>query len=230
MTYRKITCQSQDTDYFKGWENVIDRNELSKVISILNVLYKTKEIFPCKDLVFKAFQECPYSTCKVVIIGQDPYYTPNVATGIAFANNNKVSSPSLEIIKNAVVNLEIPHNSYTFDPTLRQWARQGVLLLNSALTVERNKALSHTLLWHNFMIKLLTNLSKVNAIGVYILLGKTAWDLERYIKNSYILKDNHPSYYARTNTNMSDRVFRKASDIVYKLYEEKITWFNKLKF
>lgn len=230
MIYQGITYQRCNTSYFNGWESVIDKNELNKVVSSLNLLYKTKEIFPCKDLVFKAFQECPYSTCKVVIIGQDPYYTPNVATGMAFANNNEVSSPSLEIIKNAVINLEMPHNSYTFDPTLRQWSKQGVLLLNSALTVERNKALSHTLLWHNFMVKLITNLSKVNAIGVYILLGKTAWDLEKYIKNSYILKDNHPSYYARTNTNMSNRVFNEASKIVYKLYGEKITWFNELKF
>ena len=93
-----------------------------------------------------------------------PYPQKGVATGILFGNKKEVLeedlSPSLKIIKEAVINFEIPHNNIIFDQTLENWAKQGILMINSALTVEMNKIGSHVMLWRPFISKLLKNLSE----------------------------------------------------------------------
>lgn len=211
-------------DYFAGWSRVIDNNELKRVVTKLNSIYSI-DITPKKEDVFKAFQLCPLDTCHVVILGQDPYNDGN-ATGIAFGNNTKdCVSPSLRVLKDTAINLQIPHNCITFDPSLESWEKQGVLMLNSALTVEKHKPLSHMLLWREFIKKLIINLCNYNYITVFVLLGNTAKSFKPYIHNAYIIEDNHPSYYARYNANMTD-IFSKINEYVFKVNNYKIKWFN----
>ena len=99
------------------------------------------------------------------------------ATGILFGNKADVPedelSPSLKVVKEAAVNFEVPHNSIIFDQTLESWARQGILMINSALTVEMNKVGSHTMLWRPFISSLLKNISETNPGLIYVSVSYT---------------------------------------------------------
>lgn len=162
-----------------------------------------------------------------------PYPQKGVATGILFGNNKEVTeenlSPSLQIIKEAAINFEIPHNCITFDPTLEDWAKQGILMINSALTVEMNKVGSHVMLWRPFISKLLKNLSDNNTAIVYVLFGRQAQTFKPYIngKTNHIIEIEHPAYFARTNTKMPYEVFSNVSNLVKGIYGVPIEWYKE---
>lgn len=218
-------------EYFGNWLKVIDRAELNKILITLNRIYRVKPICPAKENVFKAFNLCKYEDCKVIFMGQDPFPQKGVATGILFGNSSdtKVLSPSLKIIKDAVIDLHIPHNCINFDPTLESWANQGILMLNSALTVEMNKVGSHTLLWRPFISKMLKNLSDINPGLIYVLLGSQAKSFAPYInKNNDVLFENHPAYYARINKDMPSDIFYKINKLLYNKYGYKIKFYDEL--
>ena len=225
-------------EYFGDWIKVIDRTELNKVMNILNKEYNKFNVFPYKKDVFKAFKLCSLDNLKIIIIGQDVY--PDIycnkprATGLAFANNGEIPeeywSPSLKILKDSVINLDIPHNCCTFDPTLESWAKQGILLLNSALTCRENSIGSHIGIWRPFIVKLLTKLSEYYTGIVYILLGNQEKSFEKYIgSNNFILSCNHPAYYARKGIDMPNSIFITASKLVKDNYGEEIKWYNEIK-
>ena len=218
-------------NYFEEWLKVIDKAELNKVTNILGRMYRNTPICPAQKDVFNAFKYCKLSDLKIVMIGQDPYPQINTATGILFGNSKETPeellSPSLKIIKEAVINFEMPHNCIIFDNSLLSWAKQGILMINGALTVEMNKIGSHTMLWRPFISKLLSNLSIYPGI-IYVLFGKQAQTFEPYIKkNNYIIKVEHPAYFARTNTKMPYKVFKDINDIMIKQYGETIKWYEE---
>jgi uracil-DNA glycosylase len=217
-------------EYFRDWLDVIDSKELTSIINKLNTLYSSKSVMPEYKDVFKAFTLLTRAECKIVFLGMDPYPQRGVATGILFGNkkNTKLLSPSLEIIKEASIDYEIPHYLIDFDVTLESWGKQGILMLNSALTCEENKIGSHTMLWRPFISTLLRNLSSVHSGLIYVLFGSQAQTFEPYINTSIntVFKINHPSYYARTNTKMPSSLFKEINDIIYKDYGTRINWFN----
>ena len=195
-------------EYFGRWMRVIDKKSLEEALNKLGPEYQRKPICPVQNKVFRAFELCPYDELKVVMLGQDPYPQKGVATGILFGNDKEVTeenlSPSLKIVKEACINYEIPHNNIIFDQTLESWAKQGILMINSALTVEMNKVGSHVMLWRPFISKLLKNLSDNNTAIVYVLFGRQAQTFKPYIgKFNHIIEVEHPAYFARTNTKMS---------------------------
>lgn len=215
-------------EYFGDWWSVINHEELNNVISKLNILYKKKECTPSMDKVFKVFASCSRKNCKVIILGQDPYPQKGVATGLAFANSKDTLelSPSLKILKNTILNLEIPHNLCTFDQTLEDIAQQGVLFLNSALTVEVGNVGSHQLLWRPFIKDFLINLCQVETGLVFVLLGSQAVSFKPYIgKYNTVIECGHPSYYARTNIPMPD-VFTEVNKVLEHKYGEHINWYQ----
>ena len=220
-------------EYFGDWLSVIDETELSIIMRRLSVEYKIKSICPEQSNVFKAFSLCPLKNLKVVFIGQEPYPQKGVATGILFGNNKEISdenlSPSLKVIKEAVVNFDIPHNCIIFDPTLESWAKQGILMLNSALTVELNKVGSHTALWRPFIAKLLKNLSVYDTAIVYVLFGKQAQSFNPYINSrfNHIFEIEHPAYFARNGTKMPSKLFSDINSILKGLYNEDIRWYKE---
>ena len=161
-----------------------------------------------------------------------PYPQKGVATGILFGNDKEVTkenlSPSLKIVKEACINYEIPHNSIIFDQTLESWAKQGILMINSALTVEMNKVGSHVMLWRPFISKLLKNLSDNNTAIVYVLFGRQAQTFKPYIgKFNHIIEVEHPAYFARTNTKMPSELFRNVSNLVKGIYGVLIEWYQE---
>ena len=220
-------------EYFGDWLKVIDKQELFKVISNINTLYKTHSCEPAYNNIFKAFNITPYNNLKLVSIAQDVYPQHNVGTGIAFANQKDVVklSPSLEILKEALIDFDVPHNLITFDPTLEEVSKQGVLLINSALTVETNKPYSHMHVWREFIKKFLINLSMYNPGLIYVLWGNEAKSFEKYInRNNTVYKMPHPAYYARTNTKIPHSFFTELNNTIESHFGERIEWFKEEKF
>ena len=220
-------------EYFGRWMRVIDKRELESVLSKLGPEYKRKPICPAQSDVFKAFKVCPYDKLKVVMLSQDPYPQKGVATGILFGNKegtrDKDLSPSLQIVKEAAINFEIPHNCIIFDPTLESWAKQGILMINSALTVEMNKVGSHVMLWRPFIASLLKNLSENETGIIYVLFGKQAQTFKPYINKQLntVLEENHPAYFARTGEAMPHTVFEQISKLTKGIYGIPITWYQE---
>ena len=220
------------SEYFGDWIKVIDMAELYKIVNKLNMLYQNKPITPAYGDIFKAFTLCSEHDCKIIMLAQDPYPQKGVATGIAFANKEGTAelSPSLEVVKEAAINYETPHPPIKFDVTLESWAKQGILMLNSALTCEVNKIGSHTMLWRPFVSKLLQNLSNNETGLTYVLFGYQAQTFEPYINQRFnnIIKVQHPAYYARTNTKMPYWVFTMLNKLMVDQYGKPIKWYDEL--
>lgn len=220
-------------EYFGDWVHILDMKELNNVMGRLSVEYKRKPICPNQPDVFRAFELCPLKDLKVVMLGQDPYPQKGVATGILFGNRADVSeedlSPSLKVVKEAVINSEVPHNCITFDQTLESWAKQGILMINSALTVEMNRIGSHVMLWRPFIVRLLSNLSKHDTGIVYVLFGKQAQTFKPYIneKFNHIFEVEHPVYFARTGKKMPYELFVNVSNTVKGIYGIPLTWYQE---
>lgn len=218
-------------EYFGDWSKVVNLNEADR---ILRKLSASNHITcpPIKD-VFKAFRLCSLSNLRVVILGQDPYPQKGVATGVAFANNPDTPedsiSPSLEVLRESVIDNTIPHRTVNFDPSLEKWEEQGVLLLNSALTCEAGRVGSHTLMWTSFMINFLTSLQKCSTGIVYVLMGRQAQGFESYINQQFnqVLKCKHPSYYARTNTRMPSDIWKQINQILIGQNGYGIEWYQE---
>ena len=222
-------------EYFGDWMKVLDRKE---TVKIMNWLKTTDSSTLCPSIknVFKAFKLCSYNECKVIFIGQDPFPQKGVAQGILFGNSSNTPedklSPSLKVVKESVINFDIPHNLITFDPTLESWAKQGILMLNSALTTEVGKVGIHTLKWRPFIGSFLKNMSEKNPGIIYVFFGSQAKSLNTYINNNnnYKLFIEHPAYYARLNKRMPSDIWYTVKKLVYNIYGTSIEWYKEETF
>ena len=215
----------------KQWLKYFDNNELSKVLDVLTSEYEGKHIEPKQKDVFKAFKLCPLENLKIIVLGQDPYPQKGVATGLAFANNKAVDdtlSPSLLVLSQTLLDNAEKYELHYVNPNLEYLAEQGVLLLNTSLTVELGKPGSHTLLWRNFIKSFLYNLSNYNPGLIYICLGKQAQSFIPYINNKFnhILCEQHPAYYARIDANMPNTVFEETNRILHNTNNTTINWYE----
>lgn len=222
-------------EYFGDWMKVLDRKETVKIMNWLKTTdYST--LCPSIKNVFKAFKLCSYNECKVIFIGQDPFPQKGVAQGILFGNSSDTPedklSPSLKVVKESVINFDIPHNLITFDPTLESWAKQGILMLNSALTTEVGKVGIHTLKWRPFIDSFLKNMSEKNPGIIYVFFGSQAKSLNTYINNNnnYKLFIEHPAYYARLNKRMPSDIWYTVQKLVYNIYGTLIKWYKEETF
>lgn len=153
--------------------------------------YQSSLIYPKQENVFRAFRLCPPEKIKVVILGQDPYHDGS-ATGLAFANRHDVInlSPSLHSIWREVER-QYGGMILDFDPTLEDWAKQGVLLLNTALTVKKYNPTSHSEKWHPFTREVLKIINK-DFVGLHFCFwGSHAKSFEDVIDSKI-----HFKYYA----------------------------------
>ena len=220
-------------EYFGDWINVINRKELNEVMNKVGLEYKTKIICPPQSDVFKAFKLCSLNDLKIVFLGMDPYSQKDAATGILFGNKKETEedklSPSLKVIKESVINFEVPHNCIIFDQTLESWAKQGILMLNAALTVEMNMVGSHIMLWRPFISSLLKNISNRYTGIVYVLFGRQAQTFIPYIniRNSIVIKIEHPAFFARNNKKMPHKFFTDLSNLMKDKYGIPIEWYKE---
>ena len=185
---------------------------------------------PIKD-VFRAFKECPYDKLKVVIVGQDPYPSINVADGIAFSCSKSQTplqiQPSLKFMLQEV-NRTVYNDEYiSFNPDLARWSNQGILMLNTALTVQINKIGSHYEIWRPMMNYLFDYLSNYNNGLVYIYMGKQAQSWSDTVNNNnHKLFCSHPAsaVYNKFKRWDCQDVFNKTSEIIQKNYNYSIVW------
>lgn len=160
--------------------------------------YNEKTIFPPKENIFFALKNTPFEYVKVVIIGQDPYHGEGEAHGMAFSVNPGIKvPPSLQNIYKELhrdLGLKIPNNGY-----LLKWARQGVLLLNSVLTVEKDKPASHQNKgWEIFTDNIIKKLNEKEEPIVFMLWGNFAKKKMDLITNPkhLVLTSSHPSPFS----------------------------------
>jgi uracil-DNA glycosylase len=171
---------------------------------ILDVLYKLREsgkrFTPPIKHVFRAFEECPLSNLKVIMIGQDPYPHFGVADGLAFScSNTSKPQPSLKNIFEAIDSTVYDNECREYNPDLTRWSDQGVLLLNSALTCEIDKVGSHYPIWKEFIAYVMDILNFTDTGLIFVLMGKQAQELEGLIgEHHYIIKVSHPASAAYT--------------------------------
>ena len=196
-----------------------------ELADFLHSEYENKTIFPPKKLVFSAFAT-DLNGVKVVILGQDPYHTPGAAEGLAF------SVPSSQPIPPSLVNIykeidtDIGHHENP-SGSLRNWQKQGVLLLNTVLTVEAHKAGSHRGKgWEIFTTETIKYLNKTRPHLVFILWGRDARDKKSLIDTSkhLILESPHPSPLSAYHGFFGNHHFSKCNEFLEKNNEEPINW------
>lgn len=163
---------------------------------------KTKNIYPSSDLIFRCFRETPFNKVRVVILGQDPYFTKNTADGLAFSCKKATGlnplvkvPPSLVQIMETVERTAYKGLMLNKDFDLQRWANQGILLLNTSLTVEEGKPESHLHLWRNFTKQVIKSLNDYNTGVIYCLWGSKAQEYKKYIneKFNYVMLAKHPA-------------------------------------
>ena len=188
--------------------------------------YNSKVIYPSMYDIFNALHFTSYVDTKVVILGQDPYHGPKQAHGLSFSVNPGVKTPPslVNIYKelHTDLNCYIPNNGY-----LKKWADQGVLLLNTVLTVRAGEANSHKNKgWEEFTTKVIEVLNQKETPIVFILWGNNAISKEKLITNPkhFIIKSVHPSPLSASRGFFGSKPFSKANELLISTNQKPIDW------
>jgi uracil-DNA glycosylase len=215
MNWKTIIEQEKQKDYFKTLDNFLE-NE-----------YKTKKIYPPKNKIFNAFKLCKYDNLKVVIIGQDPYHGSKQAQGLAFSTPIDMKNPPsmVNIFKEILSDTSI--NSVNIDGNLTSWATQGILLINTILTVEDSKPKSHHKKgWEIFTNNIIKHISDDLTNIIFILWGAGAIKMSKLINEEkhYILTAPHPSPLSSYRGFFGCKHFTQTNEILKKLNKKEIIW------
>jgi len=188
--------------------------------------YKTKTIYPDINDIFNALKFTSYKDTKVLILGQDPYHGPNQSHGLAFSVKKGVRIPPslINIYKelNSDLGCYIPNNGY-----LKSWADQGVLLLNTVLTVRAHEANSHRKRgWEIFTDRIISLLNEREDPVVFILWGNPAIAKMKLITNNrhFIITSVHPSPLSASRGFFGSKPFSKANDFLTSINKTPINW------
>jgi uracil-DNA glycosylase len=210
--FNDLINEEKEKDYFIKLNNFLDDE------------YKNKIIFPNREDIFNSLKLTNYEDVKVVILGQDPYHGEGEAHGLSFSVKPDIKvPPSLKNIYkelNSDLGLYIPNNGY-----LVKWANQGVLLLNSVLTVEKDKPGSHRKKgWETFTDTIIKKLNEREKPIVFVLWGNYAKDKEKYITNTWhlILEGPHPSPFSARNGFFGCKHFSKINEFLKQNNETEI--------
>ena len=212
-----------------SWDEILkeefEKDYFKKLQEFVTEEYQTKEIYPEFDQIFSALKETPYEKVKVVILGQDPYHEKGQAHGLAFSvmEGTKLP-PSLKNIFKELkddLNLEVPSSG-----CLLPWAKQGVLLLNTVLTVREGKANSHQGKgWERFTDHVIDKLSERKETVVFILWGNSAISKAKRIESHHeIISSVHPSPLSAHRGFFGSKPFSRTNAILRGLGQEEIDW------
>ena len=203
-----------------------DKPYFAELASFVRAEYAQRQIFPRGADIFRAFDKCPFGSLKVVIIGQDPYHGPGQANGLCFSVNDGVDfPPSLKNIFAEVhsdTGAPIPQSG-----NLDRWAEQGVLLLNSVLTVRAHQAASHSGRgWEQFTDAVVRTIAERREGIVYMLWGSYAQRKGAIADPSRncILKAVHPSPLSVYRGFFGCRHFSRANEYLAGIGKEPIVW------
>ena len=215
-----------EPSWYNLLENEFEKEYFNNLRKIVKNEYVNKKIFPPSNLIFNAFNLTPVEKVKVIIIGQDPYHGEGQAHGLSFSVPKGIKIPPslLNIYKELKTDIgkTVPKNGL-----LEDWAKQGVLLLNSVLTVEFGKANSHKNVgWEEFTEATINLISKKKENLVFLLWGNYAHKKEVFINPNkhLILKSVHPSPLSAYNGFFGSKHFSKTNNFLRKNNIKEILW------
>ena len=212
------------------WNEIL-KDEFTKpyyreLMNFIEDEYKNNIVYPSKKDIFNAFNYTSYKNTSVVILGQDPYHGANQAHGLAFSVKigNKIPPSLLNIYKelNNEEGCYTPNNGY-----LESWSRQGVLLLNTVLTVREGEPNSHKNKgWELFTDKVILELSNKKDPVIFVLWGANARSKKNLIdmNNNFVLESPHPSPLSARRGFFGCDHFIKINEILSKINKNKIDW------
>lgn len=206
---------------------VVEENEgFKNFMQLVDYEYISKTIFPPHNYIFNALKLTPYKDVRVVIMGQDPYHGENEAMGLSFSVQKGIKiPPSLQnIYKELYSDLGIPPQK---DGDLTGWAKEGVLLLNAVLTVEKDKPASHRNLgWEKLTDYIIELINQKTEPVVFILWGNFAREKKKLITNPihYIIESPHPSPFSARSGFFGSRPFSKTNEFLKSQGLKEIDW------
>jgi uracil-DNA glycosylase len=214
-----------------SWKNIlhkhIEKRSFHECIQFLDVEYKNNAIYPLKKNIFKAFELTSFEDISVVIIGQDPYHQPGQAQGLSFSVPKGISiPPSLRNIYKEIES-DLGINKDFNNGDLTSWADQGLLLLNSVLTVRASEAGSHTNQgWEEFTDYVIEKISKEKESVVFLLWGKYAQKKGAVIDQSkhLVLETSHPSPLGSYRGFIGCRHFSQTNEYLKSNKKKEIKW------
>lgn len=221
-----------DVKIEESWKHVLQdefRKAYFKELSdwIKTEIQSGKTIYPAGNQIFNAFEQTPFDRLKVVLIGQDPYHNPGQAHGLSFSVQNGIKPPPslVNIFKEIYTDLGLRLSPNYGN--LTQWAQQGVLLLNAALTVRANEPGSHAKIgWAPFTDAVIQTISVQKTNVVFLLWGKFAQEKQILIDDQKhcILKAAHPSPFSVEKGFYGSRHFSKTNEYLVKHGIDPIDW------
>ena len=213
-----------------SWDEILkdeyQKDYFKNIAMFINKEYREKTIFPPKSNILRAFKLTDYDNVKVVILGQDPYHGINEANGLAFSVSKGVRlPPSLQNIYKELYNdLGI---TVSTNGDLEKWAREGVLLLNSVFTVEKDKPASHKNIgWEQFSDEVIKKVNEKNTPVVFILWGNFAKSKTKYITNPIhlVITSPHPSPFSAYSGFFGSKPFSRTNEFLRKNNIKEIDW------
>jgi len=218
-----------------GWGNKLKGFMLSKEFEvIIDRLIKDKEegkrFVPSVKYMFRAFEECPASSSRVVFLGQDPYPYVGVPDGLAFSCSfSGRPQPSLKYMFDEIKSTVYKNGYYEEDVDLIRWANQGVLLLNTAFTVNEKQPGTHYLLWRPFLVYVIDSIiyDPKMADTIFVFLGNKAKAYAELIPDNFLkIETTHPASAAHNNLEKWDSgdIFNKVNKGLKKLGQTEIVW------
>ncbi len=221
-----MAIKSLHADWNELLKNEFNKAYFLQLSNFVNSAYLNKAVYPPRQQVFNAFNLCLPSVLKVVIIGQDPYHQTGQANGLSFSVSDGIRIPPS--LKNIFKELEQDVEGFRTPASgnLEAWAKQGVLLLNTVLTVEDSQPGSHKDSgWLQFTDAVIRTISECKEHVVFMLWGNYAISKEPLIDASkhLILKAAHPSPLAR-GAFFGSKHFSKANEYLQKTGQSKVNW------
>lgn len=212
------------------WQPFFDREQVQpyylELRDFLIGEYRSKTIYPPMGEIFNAFKLCTFENTKVVIVGQDPYHEEGQAMGLSFSvREGTEEPPSLQNIHKEIINEGVETGPWSSD--LSRWARQGVLLLNSTLTVQAHRAASHASKgWETLTDRAITLLGRDERPKVFMLWGSYARSKKALIesKNHLILEAVHPSPLSAYRGFFGCGHFKKCNEFLKQTNQKEIIW------
>ena len=211
-------------------QSEFDKPYFEELVSFVKTEYTQKQVFPEPQNIFRALNLIPLNQVRVAILGQDPYHTPGVADGLAFSSKlgNKVPPSLQNIYKEIKDEFQIEKYNNQNNPDLTRWSNQGVLLLNTSLTVIKGQPASHSKIgWQNLTDRIISVLSQSESPIVFILWGSHARSKKSLIQsnsNHLVLESAHPSPFSVDKGFYGNNHFKLCNQFLEKNNLETITW------
>ncbi len=212
-------------DWQEIFHNIKEQHDFSEMEAFLEEAYQNTTVYPARENVYQAFDLTPLDNVKVVILGQDPYHGPNQAHGLAFSVQPDAKFPPS--LRNIYKELESEIGCKRTSPHLQDWAKEGVLLLNTVLTVEAHKAHSHKNIgWEIFTNEIIKSISRELEDVVFILWGKPAQEKIKLIdtERHHIIKSVHPSPLSAHRGFFGSKPFSETNQFLKSKGKEPINW------